>query len=130
MEGYSCLEAFEFEKDYWETYEEQLSNFLKLLLMKALARLIFARKRNSAECLQQANIRVILMLSMPDKPTQKTFDELCAPLNGRCSKTPLLRLKFHSRDCTEDKSITEYIATLWKLGAEYEFTDVNKHLHD
>lgn len=73
-------------------------------------------------------------LTSPEKPADKTFNEIVAILKGHLSPKPLLiaeRFRFHKRDQREDENIKTYVAEIKKLSEHCEFgTALNDSLRD
>ena len=127
------MEAFDFEKDEWEIFKEQLEQLFEVNSDGGSDAADLRKERGILlNVCTKWTFELLRTLSTPDKPSQKTFDELCALLKERCLKKPLLvmrRLKFHSRNCMKQESVTEYVTTLRNFAAaECDFTDVTDHL--
>ena len=74
-------------------------------------------------------------LTSPEKPADKSFDELCAILSQHLSPKPLLiaeRFRFHRRNQIQSESVSDFIATLKKMSEHCEFggyiTNIQKKL--
>ena len=94
-------------------------------------------QRNERYCLTYAARRPMISFvpyQRQKKPKEKTFAELCALLDGRCSRKPSIvirRFQFHSRSRKPNESVTDYTTALRKLVVACEFTtDVDEHLRD
>jgi hypothetical protein len=62
----------------------------------------------------------------PNKPKEKSYDELCQALLGHYLPKPLViaeRFKFYKRGQNEGETIAEYVITLKHLTATCEFGD-------
>ena len=92
MEGYTRLEAFEYESDDWDVFKERLEGLFEINghdgtddsdLAKERAILLNVCSKKTHDLLRT--------LSAPKKPKEKTFAELCALLDRQCSKKAIYR---------------------------------------
>lgn len=73
-------------------------------------------------------------LTFPDKPAEKTYQELVTLLNSHLSPKPIKtagRFRFDKRDQKEGETISEYVAQLKKLSIYCDFNaSLNEKLRD
>lgn len=73
-------------------------------------------------------------LLQPEKPGEKTYDQIVSTLKAHFSPKPLViaeRFRFHRRNQLEGETVTVFVAVLKKLAEHCEFGDVlNDTLRD
>ena len=134
MEGYNRLESFDFEVDNWDAYRERLEQLFHINGHAGSEEADLARRRAVLLTVcGKKTYELLRTLAAPAKPADKTYNELCTLLEGRCSTKPSLvmrRFKFHSRNRDSGESVTNFVTALRKLAAECEFTDLDDQLRD
>ena len=110
MEGYNRLEAFDFETNYWEAFQERLEQLFEVNGHAGTGADDLVRQRGILLNVCSRKLYDLLCtLSAPKKPKKKSYAELCTLLSSRCSKKPSLimrRFKFHSPNRHQNESIT------------------------
>ena len=92
------------------------------------------RKSSSFVGKRRKSSSFVVILTSPDKPSTKSFEEIVAILQGHLSPKPLLiaeRFRFHTRDQREDENTNTCVAEIKKLSEHCEFdTALNDSLRD
>ncbi|XP_061192328.1 uncharacterized protein LOC133200561 [Saccostrea echinata] len=122
------IEAFDDTIDTWTAYTERLEQYFEVngitggkrvpALLSLIGGKTYALLRN---------------LAKPDKPKDKSFNDIVKVLKDHLSPKPLViaeRFRFHKREQKEGVSANEYVAQIRKLSEYYDFQDLNDTLRD
>ena len=94
MEGYTRLEAPEYESDDWDVFKERLEGLFEIYGYDGTDASDLPKKRAILlNVYSKKTYDLFRTLSAPKKPKKKTFAELCALLDGRCSKKPSIVIR-------------------------------------
>ena len=110
---------FDIDKDNWTVYQERLEQYIAVNGIrneKKVAALL--------TLLGDKTYALLRNLTSPEKPADKSFDELCAILSQHLSPKPLLiaeRFRFRRRNQTKSESVSDFIATVRKMSEHCEF---------
>ncbi|CAL9694783.1 unnamed protein product [Knipowitschia caucasica] len=119
MARVGSIDPFDSTTDDWVEYTERVSQYFvanDIAAEKHVAVLLSAMGGRSYGLLRS--------LTAPDKPSDKTFDELVKVMKEHLSPKPLLiaeRFRFHKRNQHEGESIVSYVAELKRLTEHCEF---------
>ncbi|CAL9701112.1 unnamed protein product [Knipowitschia caucasica] len=119
MARVGSMDPFDSTTDDWVEYTERVSQYFvanDIAAEKHVAVLLSAMGGKSYGLLRS--------LTAPDKPSDKTFDELVKVMKEHLSPKPLLiaeRFRFHKRNQHEGESIVSYVAELKRLTEHCEF---------
>lgn len=122
--------SFDPASEEWTSYIERLEQYCEMNEFTT------ATKKRAAllSCCGPSTFALIKSLVAPDKPSEKTFDELVAVATKHFSPKPsciMQRLKFNTRSHQQGESIADYVAALRKLTEFCEFGDkLNKMIRD
>lgn len=123
------INPFDFNTETWTSYQERLEQYFIVNGIndeKKVAGLL--------TLLGEKSYGLLRSLTSPLKPSEKTYDELCALLKEHLSPKPLLiaeRFRFHKRNQATGESINDYVATLRKLSEHCDFgTNLTDTLRD
>lgn len=121
--------SFDSAIDQWSSYKERLDQFFTandVDSSKHVAVLLSVIGGKTYELLRT--------LTSPEKPAQKTFDDLCDILSKHLNPRPLIiaeRFRFHKRNQKQGESISEYCVAIQKLAEHCQFgTTLNDALRD
>ena len=129
MAGYiGKIEAFDETQESWESYTERLEQYFKVnkvddeLKVAALLSLIGGK-----------TYTLLRNLATPEKPADKTYDEIVKLLKDHLSPEPLQiaeRHRFIKRVQLEGENINTYVAALRKLSEHCGYPDLENTLRD
>ena len=120
MATYGKLEKFDDSADEWPLYAERLAQYF-------VANDVTDDDKKRAIFLSvcgRSTYHLVRNLSAPDKPSDKSFTDLCALLAGHYSPTPsaiVQRFKFHTRVRHPGESIATFVSELRKLSEHCDF---------
>ncbi|VDI74334.1 Hypothetical predicted protein [Mytilus galloprovincialis] len=129
MAGYiGKIENFDDGIEQWTSYTERLEQYFAVneisnekrvpALLSLIGGKTYALLRN---------------LTTPDKPKDKSYDDIVKVLKEHLSPAPLViaeRFRFHKRDQKSGESINEYVAQIRKFSEYCNFPDLNDTLRD
>ena len=122
------LDPYE-SSESWTSYQERLEQYF-------LVNDIADEKKTAAllTLLGEKSYGLLRNLTSPDKPSTKTFKELCDLLQAHLSPKPIViaeRFRFHKRNQVRGESVNDYMAVLRKLSEHCQFgTALNDTLRD
>ncbi|XP_039629428.1 uncharacterized protein LOC120541637 [Polypterus senegalus] len=113
------MDDFDENVEQWTTYIERFETF-------ALANDIGEDKLVPVllTVIGRTTYGLLRSLLAPEKPRDKTFDQIKAVLQQHFSPKPLViteRFRFHKRNQAEGESVSQYVAVLKKLSEHCEF---------
>jgi hypothetical protein len=123
------INPFEGNTETWTSYQERLEQYF-------IVNDIAAEKRVAGllTLLGERTYCLLRSLTSPEKPSEKTYQELCDLLSTHLSPKPLIiaeRFRFHKRNQATGECIKDYVATLRKLAELCNFGDnLNDTLRD
>ena len=129
MATYGKLEKFDHSADEWPLYAERLAQYF-------VANDVTNDDKKRAIFLSvcgRSTYHLVCNLSAPDKPSDKSFTDLCALLAGHYSPTPsaiVQRFKFHTRVRHPGESIATFMSELRKLSEHCDFGNQLDTIHD
>jgi len=113
------INPFDFNMKTWTSYQERLEQYFIVNGIKDEKKVA-----GLLTLLGEKSYGLLRSLTSPLKPSEKTYDELCALLKEHLSPKPLLiaeRFRFHKRNQATGESINDYVATLRKLSELCDF---------
>ena len=126
---FGTLNAFHSDNETWISYEERLEQYFIVNSIgddKKVAALL--------TLLGEKTYSLLRNLTSPQKPAEKTFDELCQLLRTQLCPKPLViaeRFGLHKRNQVTGESVCEYMATIRRLADHCEFNaSLEDALHD
>ena len=123
------LEQFDENIDSWISYEERLVQYFNVNDIRD-------EKRVSAllTLIGGKTYGLLRNLTAPEKPADKTYDELCKLLKDHLAPKPLViaeRFRFHKRHQAIAESVNDFVAEIRKLSEHCEFGEaLNDSLRD
>lgn len=123
------IDPFDETIEPWESYVERFEQYFTVNEIDP------GKKVPSLLCLIGGRLYSLLRdLTFPDKPAEKTYQDLVTLLNSHLSPKPIKtaeRFRFDKRDQKEGETITEYVAQLKKLSIYCDFNaSLNEKLRD
>ena len=125
MEKYARLEDFDYETDDWQSYKERLE---QLFIVNGHggteAEDVAARRATLLTVYGKKTYDLLKTLAAPNKPAEKSFDQLCQLLESHFSPKPSIimrRFTFYTRDRKPNEAVNDYVAALRKLAMECDF---------
>lgn len=113
------IDPFDETIEPWESYVERFEQYFTVNEIDP------GKKVPSLLCLIGGRLYSLLRdLTFPDKPAEKTYQELVTLLNSHLSPKPIKtaeRFRFDKRDQKEGETISEYVAQLKKLSIYCDF---------
>ena len=130
MPVHGRVESFDPATDDWSTYVERLEHYF-------IANDITMEAKHHSTLLTVAGPEVYSLacnLVAPDKPGDKSYDDLVALIKKHYSPTPSIiiqRYKFHTRVRNQGESIANFVVDLHNTAKHCEFNDaLDDMLHD
>ncbi|XP_069122221.1 uncharacterized protein [Argopecten irradians] len=119
MAVYGRIESFDFEMN-WDEYVERVEQYFiangvddvdkqRSILLTVMGQKMYGLVRN---------------LTSPEKPSDKTYDELKELISQHLKPKPLIiaeRFKFHQRNQQSNETVCQYVAELRRLSEHCEF---------
>ena len=125
MAAIGSIEQFDAGTSDWPSYAARLDQFI------AANGIEDPRKvATLLTVIGSPTFKLLQNLLAPDKPADKSYNELCAALEAHLSPKPLIiaeRYRFHKRDQRSGETIAQYIADLRRLARHCEY---GNHLED
>ncbi|XP_052795673.1 uncharacterized protein K02A2.6-like [Mya arenaria] len=115
------LNALNSDSESWISYEERLEMYFVVNSIgdeKKVAALL--------TLLGEKTYALLRNLTSPQKPAEKTYQELCQLLKTQLCPKPLViaeRFRFHKRNQATGESICDFTAAIRKLAEQCEFND-------
>ena len=116
------VEAFDADTDTWPLYQERLQQFFEANKIEDTGK---QRAILPSVC-RRKTYQLLRNLMTPDKPADKTFDDLCALLRNHFAQALseiVQRYRFHSRNRQPGESIS-FMAELRKLSEHCNWANI------
>ena len=127
MAVFGKLDDFDCESGDWTEYEDRLAQYFIANELDGDGD--DAQKKRKAILLSAvgaATYSLVRKLCAPQKPSEKTFEELCTLLQEHQNPKPSVivqRFRFNSRVRKQGESVSNYVAELRKLSEHCEYDD-------
>ncbi|KAI5721049.1 hypothetical protein M8J77_015290 [Diaphorina citri] len=119
------LEAFDPDEEDFSSYKERLENFFTMRGMTGQSQEHDSAKRSVLlGCLKRDQFKQLSALTVPHKPSEKSYNELVEILEKRfdpISNVHTERHRFLSRVQTKSESLTSYISALKMIGQKCQW---------
>ncbi|XP_026682850.1 uncharacterized protein LOC113469390 [Diaphorina citri] len=119
------LEVFDPDEEDFSSYKERLENFFTMRGMTGQSQEHDSAKRSVLlGCLKRDQFKQLSALTVPHKPSEKSYNELVEILEKRfdpISNVHTERHRFLSRVQTKSESLTSYISALKMIGQKCQW---------
>ena len=122
MSQYGKVDEYEREREDWVSYIERIMLFFEANEIEEDSK----KKAILLSSVGAGTYKVIKSLAMPNKPAEKTFNEIVALLKEHETPKPnkiAERFKFNMRDRKDGESLSQYLAELRRLTEHCDYGD-------
>ena len=126
MALYGKLEDFDINSGDWNEYEDRLAQYFIANDIDDEAAGLIKKRAILLTTMGPQSYSLLRKLCTPNKPSEKTYVELCTLLKEHQNPKPSVivsRFKFYSRNRKSSETVSQYIAELRKLTEYCEFND-------